>query len=242
MLVCREHRKEENCCLFWGRYFCCLLLCLFFIGTIYGQTEKVSLSVKDISLQTLLNKLQEQTGFNFVYSEEQVKGLKTFSADVVGEALDDVLKKLLADTGFSYIYEGKMIVLRKNEITHKSSSIVMTGKVTDKAGVALPGVTVALEGLSLGTSTDIDGNYKIELPDLGKPLTLIFSFVGMETVKVVYSGQKEINVTLHELVQEMNEVVVTGIFNKSKESYTGAVTTVSSKEIKMFRGQNLLST
>lgn len=242
MLVCREHRKKENCCLFWGRYFCCFLLCLFFVGVVHGQTEKVSLSIENVPLQTLLNKLQEQTGFNFVYSEEQVKGLKTFSADIVDEALDDVLKKLLAGTGFSYIYEGKMIVLRKNEIVHKSSPIVMTGKVTDKAGVALPGVTVALDGLSLGTSTDIDGHYKIELPDLSKPLTLIFSFVGMETVKVVYSGQKEINVTLHEVVQEMNEVVVTGIFNKSKESYTGAVTTVSSKEIKMFRGQNLLST
>ena len=71
---------------------------------------------------------------------------------------------------------------------------------------------------------------------------LVFSFVGMKTQEVYYKGEKELNVVMEEDVKQMDEVVVTGIFSKSKESYTGAVSVITEKELKSFGNQNILTT
>ena len=90
-------------------------------------------------------------------------------------------------------------------------------------------------------ATDVNGLYELSIQ---KNLagTLVFSFVGMKAQEIAINGRTEINVKMESEVAEMDEVVVTGIFNKSRESYTGAVTTISDKELKMFRGRNMLST
>ena len=79
--------------------------------------------------------------------------------------------------------------------------------MVDKDNAPLPGVTVLVKGTSLGTATDINGTYKLSIPDQ-QSIVLEFSFVGMKTKTVTYTGQKEINVVLEEDVSEMEEVVV----------------------------------
>lgn len=79
------------------------------------------------------------------------------------------------------------------------------------------------------------------MPDT-KEVVLAFSFVGMKPLEVRYNGQSDLKIKLEEEVAEMDEVVVTGIFKKSQESFTGSVSTITEKELKSFRGRNLLST
>ena len=103
----------------------------------------------------------------------------------------------------------------------KIERVTLSGVVKDQKGETLPGVTVMIKGTTLGGTTDIDGKYALTVP-LSKDMVLVFSFVGMETQEVAYKGQSKIDVTLAPSVTEMQEVVVTGIFTRKAESYTGA--------------------
>lgn len=119
---------------------------------------------------------------------------------------------------------------------------LLRGKVTDKAGDPLPGVAIQVKGTSQGVTTNADGEYYIMVKGVETPV-LVFTFVGMETQEVSFAkGKHVIDVVMQESQQRLDEVVVTGIFKKAKESYTGAVTTVTKDEILAFRGQNLLQT
>ena len=119
---------------------------------------------------------------------------------------------------------------------------LLRGKVTDKAGDPLPGVAVQVKGTSQGVTTNADGEYYIMVKGVETPV-LVFSFVGMEPQEITFEkGKHVIDVVMQESQQRLDEVVVTGIFKKAKESYTGAVTTVTKDEILAFRGQNLLQT
>ena len=100
---------------------------------------------------------------------------------------------------------------------------------------------MVLKGTSVGVVTDVDGHFKMDLP-ADHETVLVFSFVGMKTQEVYYKGEKELNVVMEEEVKQMDEVVVTGIFSKSKESYTGAVSVITEKELKSFGNRNILTT
>ena len=127
-------------------------------------------------------------------------------------------------------------------VRQQSSKVtVISGRVMDKRGNPLPGVTVILKGTNIGVATDVDGKYEITIPR-EYATSLVFSYIGMKVREVVIDRKTVINVKLEEDTKEMEEVIVTGIFKKQRESYTGSVTTISNKELKMFRGQNLLAT
>ena len=113
------------------------------------------------------------------------------------------------------------IVISPKVMTNEQElkTIVIKGKVTDKQGVAMPGVTVMLKGTTLGTATDADGQYELTVQKEHATI-LVFSFVGMKTLEVAINGKSEINVKLEEDATEIDEVVVTGIFKKiSRELY-----------------------
>jgi TonB-linked SusC/RagA family outer membrane protein len=103
------------------------------------------------------------------------------------------------------------------------------GKVTGQNGEALVGVSVTIKGVNRGTQSDADGSYKLDVPNNS---TLVFSFVGYTANEVAYTGQKEINVSLILDDKLLNEIVVVGYGSQLKKNVTGAVQTISSKEIK----------
>ncbi|GAB4109204.1 MAG: TonB-dependent receptor [Thermoflexibacter sp.] len=107
----------------------------------------------------------------------------------------------------------------------------VSGKVTDaEGGAALPGVTVVVKGTQTGTSTDVDGNYAISLPDGGSDV-LIFSFVGYQTQEITVGNQTTINVSLATASSFLNEVVVVAYGEQKKVTVTGAVAAVQGEKI-----------
>ena len=128
-------------------------------------------------------------------------------------------------------------MLERND---QQKELLLRGSVKDKEGFPLPGVAVQVKGTSQGTTTDADGEYYIMVKGVEKPI-LVFSFIGMETQEVPFEkGKHRINVTLKESQQVMDEVVVTGIFNRNKESFTGSATTFKAGELKLVGNQNVL--
>ncbi|MBI0398468.1 SusC/RagA family TonB-linked outer membrane protein [Cyclobacterium marinum] len=106
--------------------------------------------------------------------------------------------------------------------------VPISGKVTDKSGEPIPGVTVSVPGTSIGTATDIDGNYTISVPEAS---TLVFSFIGFNSKSIEIGDQSIVNVALEESISSLNEVVVVGYGTQKKVNVIGSVTTVGAEEI-----------
>lgn len=104
----------------------------------------------------------------------------------------------------------------------------ISGKVNDESGVPLPGVTILIKGLPLGTVTDFDGNYELKT-QVGQ--VLVFSYIGMETKEVKVGNQNIINVTLKTKDTSLDEVVVVGYGTQKKSDLTGAVSSIKAKDI-----------
>lgn len=126
----------------------------------------------------------------------------------------------------------------KSQKNIKQYDYILHGKVTDEQGNTLPGVTIIVKETRRGVVTDVDGFYKIPLKR--RDYTLIFSFIGMETKLIKLSGQSELNVTLRTKANDIKEVVVVGLFNRKKESFTGSAATYTQKELKMIGATNIV--
>ena len=120
------------------------------------------------------------------------------------------------------------VVLFSAFSTKAVAQTTVEGNVKDSEGLPLPGVTVRVEGTGIGTQTDFDGNYAIDVP--GDDSVLVFSFVEMTTVKKNINGNATINVILENDQQALDEVVVVGYGTQSRKSVTTAVTKVSEED------------
>ncbi|WP_456086592.1 SusC/RagA family TonB-linked outer membrane protein [Parabacteroides sp.] len=110
------------------------------------------------------------------------------------------------------------------------------GTVVDATGEPLIGVNVSVKGTTIGTITDVDGKYSLEVPSSG---TLVFSFIGYKTAEIPIGSQSVINQTLNEDTQNIDEVVVVGYGVQKKASLTGAVATLKGEELKASPTTNL---
>ena len=207
----------------------------------YSQ-KQIKMEVQDVSLEQVLKELHAQSGYYILYNKQDVQGVKNVSLKVSEASVEDVLKLCLRNTSLQYEIEDQTILISVKKVNNepeKKESVVLKGVVKDSKGGVLPGVTVMIKGTSVGTATDMDGNYSMNILKQDT-VTLIFSFVGMKTKEVKWAGQSELNITLEDEVSEMDEVVVTGIFQRKKESFTGSTATFKKEELKMVGTQNLI--
>ena len=219
-----------------------LLLTLQIKANVYAQQLRLDLNLQNATLKEVIQEIRLHSDFSFVYSDADLVGITQRNVQMKDATIEEVLKNCLQGTKLVYDITDKTIIIRKlDEVTQTKQVQVIQGQVTDVRGTPLPGVTVRIKGTQLGVSTDVNGKFRFELPDT-KEVVLAFSFVGMKPLEVRYNGQSELKIKLEEEVAEMDEVVVTGIFKKSQESFTGSVSTITEKELKSFRGRNLLST
>ncbi|QGY42331.1 SusC/RagA family TonB-linked outer membrane protein [Maribellus comscasis] len=115
------------------------------------------------------------------------------------------------------------------EITGTQQNNTVSGNVTDESGVPLPGVSIFLKGTTTGVTTDIDGNFTIEVSD--EDQVLVFSFMGMKTLELAVKDQQLINVVLEDDVIGLEEVVAVGYGTQKKANLTGAVTQIDAEQL-----------
>ena len=224
------------------KVICVIFLASSFLST-YAQEEKVSFEVQNANLTEIISILEKSTGFTFLYQDEQVAAVKNLTLRFTNERLSVVLTKCLAGTDLEWSIEDQTIVLKRQEKAKAPQQQVksrkITGQVKDETGQPLPGVTVMLEGTKLGTTTRVDGTYTIECGD-SKNLALLFSFMGMKSKRVVIGDKNVIDVKLEEDVTELEETVITGIYTRNIETFTGSVSTFKAEELKQISPQNVL--
>ncbi len=123
-----------------------------------------------------------------------------------------------------------LTVLNVSAVLIDEQEFTVTGKVTEAAtGEPLPGVAVTIRGTTIGTTTDVDGTYSIQVP---QGVTLRFSFVGMRTQEILVDGRTTIDVEMDAELIGLEEVVAVGYGTQKRVNLTGAVATVSSEELR----------
>lgn len=208
-------------------------------ASVFAQQEKLALSSTQLTVREIFDAISSQLRYDVFYNGEQLdlnRKVK-FAQQVLN--LEQVLDAV-ANNRFKYTLEDRTIILTPLTTPQTVNSVTLTGQVTDQSNTPLPGVTVLVKGTKLGTSTDPEGNFKLSLSQQENTI-LIFSFIGMESQEVpVGDPKKPIKVILKETAENLKEVVVTGIFTRKKESFTGSVSTYTASELKTAGTQNIL--
>jgi TonB-linked SusC/RagA family outer membrane protein len=211
--------------------------------------KRVFLHLEDKELSTILKEISKQTSARFTYQPDMIEASKRVTLHANDMALGDVLQTLLG-ASISYNAVGREIILklRQSDASMLAADSLsnfggtayrtrVTGKVIDDTGTAIPGVNVVVKGTTFGTNTDAEGAYAIDVETDAD--ILVFSFIGFKAQEQAVAGRTIINITLEPDVQSLQEVVVVGYGTQREEAVTGAVASVSARQLQQSPVANL---
>ena len=221
------------------------LMCVVFVTSAQASViaqKKLTMHLGETGIKQVFEEIQRQTGCMVMYNDDRLDLRKSVKANFENISLEELLANVLSGSGMNYKFVDDYIVIVPSmevDVPQSVESRIVKGVVTDKGHVPLPGVTVVVKGTQLGTATDVDGRFSIQLPGI-KDVVLIFSFVGMETLEVKPGEKNDLKIVLNAAAVEMEDVVVTGIYQRKKESFTGSSTTFKSEELKAVGTNNVI--
>lgn len=217
-----------------------LMVCVFcsYAGNAHSQNAKVSIRMNNVKLDKILNEIENQTDYLFIYNN-QVDINKITSVKVKNEAVAQVLDRTLSGTGINYELEGTHIILTTEAIKDlhaQQQAKTVTGTVTDVSGEPIIGANIRIKGTTTGTITDIDGNFSIE----AEPQSVIeVSYIGYLTQETVINNQKSIRFLLKEDTKTLDEVVVIGYGVQKKADLTGSVANINTEKLNTQSNANI---
>lgn len=217
-----------------------LMVCVFcsYAGNAHSQNAKVSIRMNNVKLDKILNEIENQTDYLFIYNN-QVDINKITSVKVKNEAVAQVLDRILSGTGINYELEGTHIILTTEAIKDlhaQQQAKTVTGMVTDVSGEPIIGANIRIKGTTTGTITDIDGNFSIK----AEPQSVIeVSYIGYLTQETVINNQKSIRFLLKEDTKTLDEVVVIGYGVQKKADLTGSVANINTEKLNTQSNANI---
>ncbi len=217
-----------------------LMVCVFcsYAGNAHSQNAKVSIRMNNVKLDKILNEIENQTDYLFIYNN-QVDINKITSVKVKNEAVAQVLDRILSGIGINYELEGTHIILTTEAIKDlhaQQQAKTVTGTVTDVSGEPIIGANIRIKGTTTGTITDIDGNFSIE----AEPQSVIeVSYIGYLTQETVINNQKSIRFLLKEDTKTLDEVVVIGYGVQKKADLTGSVANINTEKLNTQSNANI---
>ena len=194
----------------------------------FPQDNKFTISVKQSPISEVLDQIEKQSDYSFLYNRDVVDVKRKIDLAVKETPINALLSLIFDGTTVNYkIVDQHIILSPRFQNVNKKSSV--SGVVSDANGVPLPGVTIQVKGASRGVVTGIDGDFIIK--DLSSTDVLIFSFIGMKTIEVVVAQQSTLAIVLNDDSIGLNEVVAIGYGVVRKSDITGAISKVTDKEI-----------
>ncbi|OFY42435.1 MAG: hypothetical protein A2X18_11015 [Bacteroidetes bacterium GWF2_40_14] len=219
------------------------LIGLFPVQLSAQNSRQISINKQNVPFEEIVRDVESQTDYTFMFSTEIGRGIGRVSVNVTNASVKSLMDLLLTGKPYIYQIEGKVVILRaKNQPAQSpgpQKPVKISGAVTEVNGKPLPGASVLVKGSQRGVITDEEGNFELDVP-VGQN-RLIVSFMGMKPQEVDITGKSSVKVALEDAEMSINQVVLTGIFKKSRESYTGALTTITDKELKASGNRNILT-
>ncbi len=209
-----------------------------------GQT--ITLSMKDAPLEKVFKEIQKQSGYAFVYFNDDLTGTKKVDVQVKAATLDVVLQLCLQGQPLTYSVANKIVVIKKGATisiikSNGSPPIDVHGVVKDEKGNVRAGVTITIKGSKNATSTDDNGEFILK--NIDPDATLVFSSVGTETYEVKVNGQTDFTISLKTKIAALSPILVqvnTGYQQISKERATGSFVHLNNEIISRTVSTNIL--
>ena len=223
--------------LFWTTVFS------FSPNVILSQNAKVLVeSEKTVPVDEVFDLIMSQTDYTFIYQSEMFKGYPEVELKKGKIKVSALLKACLTSNNVDFsVSNTNTIVIKKFSSLeqYNDQQTEVSGVVTDKNGVPLPGTSILIKGTSKGTMSDMDGRYILN--NVPEDAVLVFSFFGFKPQEIPLDGKSILNVVLEENVESLQEVVITGLFERSEQTYTGSAVSIDRDELQAVDNDNLLS-
>lgn len=175
----------------------------------YAQRMRIAISMSNVSVEQVLNKIEETSDYVFLYNDEMIQKSRIVSVRSKSGKITDILDDIFKGTDISYTVIDKQIILSKsNKVNQTAKAIQIKGTVKDALGEPLIGVSVLVKGTSNGTVTDLDGRFSLNV-SVGDILE--FSYVGYAAQSVTVKNATPLDIVLSEDAQALDEVVVTAL-------------------------------
>ena len=203
------------------------------------QEHRIDISVKEVTIVKFLKHIRSKMAVEFLYNVLELEKKGTVTLEMKDASLDEILKAAFEGKDLTYSLVDGVFVIKPVFTPGKVKKYLIQGKVLDEEGVPMPGVTIALDSTRFGTVTDNKGLFSILLPaDRG---TLLFSFIGYQTVKLKFKYEKDkaIVVKMKVMISNLDEVAVVAYGETTKREMTGAVSIVRADEIKGIPSPNI---
>lgn len=209
-----------------------LVSSLSVIGNSYSQTTKFTFQFSNATVKDVFQEIERTSEYIFVYSDDIIDVNRAVSVKVSDVTIEKILDQVLKSTNNGYeIKERQIVITKLNNLQVKESmnqqETVVKGVVKTADGNSLPGATVYEKGTSNGTITDFDGNFTLKVGQANA--VIVFSFVGMSTMEIDYTGQPSINVVMQEDAIGLEEVIAIGYGTQTKREISGSVANISEK-------------
>lgn len=225
-----------------------------------GYSQKVTLNCRNEKMESVLKKIEKQTGYSFFFNDQLLKGANKVTLSAKDASLRGLLGDILYPNGLGFTIQDKLIIISRNEENvmttrafpeHNLNSNFLSaspetlyttikGVIVDESGKPIEGASVMIAGTKKGTATNASGAFTI---DVEPGQTIEITAVGFEKHKVRITDRMTVlNIVLQQSILSNEEVVInTGLFKKPQESFTGAITTVTAKELGEFGSRNLIT-
>jgi len=222
----------------------------FFTTHSVAQNEEISFELKNVSMVDVFKKIESQTNYKFIYKDKTILNENKISIKSNKESITIILDKLFKDSDIKYQVVGNQIILKPKDpidqssvekeppaSTEKNGKFEINGVVKDENGQFLPGANIIEKGTTNGTTSDFDGNFKLEIenPDA----ILVFSYIGFLTQEISLNGRIVIDVVLKQDISTLEEIIVVGYGSQKEVTLTGAVVAIKSKELNETKTANL---
>ncbi|HJT74618.1 MAG TPA: SusC/RagA family TonB-linked outer membrane protein, partial [Chitinophaga sp.] len=196
-----------------------------------GYSQTVTLSQRNTSLDKVFREIKKQTGYTFLYTDEQLVHGREVTVQLKNASLQQALDACFRDQPLTYTINDRIIIVKRKIPEAASPQATedkeISGKITNEKGEPLPGVTIQVKGTSKGVVTNEHGEYSISIPD--DNAVLIVSSLGYNRAEVPVNGRTSLPVTLTPSASNINELVVVGYGEQRKGTLTNSITSISSK-------------
>ncbi|MBS1757884.1 MAG: TonB-dependent receptor [Bacteroidetes bacterium] len=194
-----------------------------------GNAQTVTLQVKQVEIPKVFKAIEHQSPYRFLYNYDLAALQKKIDVNVKDMPFTTFLNNVLAGTGLSYkMMNSKLVVIVSGGEEKNLSVSNISGTVLSENGQVLSGVSVRIKGSNFGTSTNGNGYFSLEVPENS---VLEFSYVGYQTQTIEINGQQSLNIILKLNDRQLDQVVVVGYGSQKKKDVTGAIASISNKEL-----------
>lgn len=218
-----------------------LALCLFASGSIYSQNQKISIPKGTTTLQKVFQEIEKQTNMSVDYNQSKFDINKKIETKGQQKSLSSTLDEVLAGSGLTYkIEDGHILIIpmtdQQGQIKPDQS---IKGIVTDDNGEPIIGANISVKGSTIGTVTDINGQFSLNVPGNA---SILISYIGYLPQEVRVGNNRNFSFVLKEDTKVLDEVVIIGYGTTSSKKMVSAVTAVKGEKLQDLPFPNVAST